>query len=88
MTGNTKILLEIAHKIEAKYGVESGKFDKLGKIVFEKVIDPSRPNIFEEVGEILKQIGEEFGLKKGNLTHTVHKKNLIISMPTTRTSRA
>ncbi len=80
MVDKTKIILEVAHKIEDKYGAKAGMFPEQGRIIFEGIASPSEPIIPEEMNAILNQVGREFDLRTGDLAYTINNRNLVITL--------
>lgn len=80
IVNSDEILLEIAHKFEDKYGVKPGIFHKKGQVLFERIGSSVGPIIPDEVGAILKQVGEKFNLRTGDLAFTTNNGNLLITL--------
>ncbi len=73
-----EVLLELAHRLEEKYGVRPGIFHREGYIRIEDVSRPDGPIIPDDIELIIKEVAQKFNLKFTDLAFSIQFGNIQV----------
>jgi hypothetical protein len=73
-----EMLFDLAHRLEAKYGVQAGIFHEKGKVLLEKIETSTNPIHPEEIDAICKETAAKFNLKTDDIAYTTRDGNILV----------
>lgn len=81
-----EVLLELAHRLEDKYGVKPGIFHEVGCVLLKDAAEQANPIHPEEIDSILREVANKFKLRTTELAYSVSNGDILVGFFPTHTS--
>lgn len=75
-----EVLLELSHKLEAKYGVQPGIFHELGYVLVKDAGEPNNPIHPEDIETIIREVASKFNLKFPEIAYSVNNGDILVGL--------